>query len=435
MLTWLAQNASTELEYNLPHFIGVYGRWDDVLALFGTPLEDAGLNLWANQLKDDLVLLQETEKGGLSLVAKWIPSENKAADKAHGVCKKLIKKLGLRNRAELRKKYLSPLRKRLDLLERLMCAKDWDAIPFGKVPSVAMKVHGRNNKAFERNAGDRFDIYKQSLAKGRAKVNAKDLFPHQIVDQYLNYRTRLDELVEAQWRVMLGKGADLGDLSSVLVMADVSGSMSGLPMCLSIALGILVSQLTSDAWHGLVMTFETNPRFHTVMGDTLYEQVQSLRDAPWGGSTDFQAALELVLETALRHNLKQSAMPKRLIVISDMQFNVADPEFETNFAVLQRKFETAGYEVPHLVFWNVDGATSDFPTTAFMSNVSLISGYSAEVLKSVLHPVDITPFTTMMNAISDTRYDLITLPDPIESGDCKGCQGTMKGMSPEAALQ
>ncbi|KAI8611489.1 hypothetical protein BC830DRAFT_1068761 [Chytriomyces sp. MP71] len=414
MITWLAQHASAEIKHNLHYFIGVYGRWDDVLALFGTPLEDAGVELWASQLKEDMILLQDADKARLSLAAKWIPSENKAADKAYGVCKKLIKKLGLRNQADLRKNYLSPLRKQLDLLERLMCAKEWDAIQFSKVPSVAMKVHGGKGKAFQRNAGERFEAFKQALAKGKAKVNAKDLFPHQVVEQYLAGGSAPDELLEAQWRVMLGKGPALGDLSSVLVMSDVSGSMSGLPMCISIALGILVSQLTSDAWKGLVMTFETTPRFHTVTGDTLFEQVESLRYAPWGGSTNFQAALELILETALRHSLEQSAMPKRLIVVSDMQFDMAKGGSGTNYDTLRRKYDMAGYEVPHLVFWNVNGATSDFPATASTPNVSLISGYSAEVLKCVLQGVKVSPFTTMMNAISDARYNLITLPDPTE---------------------
>jgi hypothetical protein len=211
--------------------------------------------------------------------------------------------------------------------------------------------------------------------------------------------------------VMLGKGPELGDLSNVLVMSDVSGSMTGLPMTISLALGILVSQLTSEDWKGLVMTFEAKPRFHHVVGNTLYEQVKCLSKAPWGGNTNFVATLELILRTAQSKQIAKENMPKRLIVVSDMQFDQAhsDPH-NTNYTVLKQMYMDAQYDVPHLVFWNVCGTYSDFPTTSLMPNVSLISGYSAEVLKAVLSGDEVTPFSTMMNAISSERYDRITLP-------------------------
>ncbi|KAJ3405637.1 hypothetical protein CcCBS67573_g05760 [Chytriomyces confervae] len=415
MMKWLASHASRELEHNLVHYIAEYGRFDDVLALMGTPLENAGLLFWAQQLKNDLATLSlDSPTASISLAAKWIPSENKSADKKLSISRKLCKKLNLKNQAQLRKVYLSPLRARLNILERKMCAKEWDSIEFGKVPSVAMKIHGRKGKAFERNDADRFEEYKSSLAKGTAKVNAKDLFPHQIVEQYLRDSSEVDELLEAQWRVMLENGAKLGDLSSTLVMSDVSGSMSGVPMNISIALGILVSQLTSAEWKGLVLTFETSPMFHEVKGATLRDQVQSLAGAKWGGSTNFCAAFNLILNTALKAKICADAMPKRLIVVSDMQFDCAnDTSNQTSYASVRAKYAAAGYEVPHLVFWNVNGSTSDFPATSAMPNVSLISGYSPEILKAVLKGSQITPFDTMMNAINDPRYDLITLPPPL----------------------
>ncbi|KAJ3282561.1 hypothetical protein HDU79_009851 [Rhizoclosmatium sp. JEL0117] len=408
-LEWLATHKQLFLEHNLDSFVAKFGRFDDAIALMNTPLEDKALELWATQLKKDLAALED-DAASISLAAKWIPSENKSEDKRTRVNKKLAKKLGLKNSSELRKMYLSPLRKRLDILERRMCAKDWEGIQFSHVPSVAMKIHGRPGKAFDRNSGVRFAEYKQSLASGETKVNAKDLFPHQIVDHYLTQGfNEVDQLVEAQWKVMLSKGHELGDLSNVLVMSDVSGSMSGLPMQISIALGILVSQLTSEAWKGLVMTFESTPRFHMVTGSTLRDQVRCLQHAPWGGSTNFQAALELILDTAKRGNLRQDVMPKRLIVVSDMQFDCAN-DGNTNYHALASKYKAAGYNVPHLVFWNVNGCSSDFPTTSAMPNVSLVSGYSPHVLKAVLKGEEITPFDTMMNAIQDERYDCITLP-------------------------
>ncbi|KAJ3130619.1 hypothetical protein HK100_007863 [Physocladia obscura] len=426
LLAWLAVHDPALVIHNLPLFANTYGRFDDVLAVLppiekinkeedtaNSPVAAAVYNLWASQLETDLAeLTKNPDSAKISLAAKWIPSENKAGDKKYGITKNLTRALSLKNNAELRKVYLTPLRKRLALLETLMCAKDWDAIQFQNVPSVAMKIHGGKNKVFEKRTGERFTAYKEGLAKGTTKVNAKDLFPHEIVNQYMGYgASAVNELLEAQWRIMLEKGSELGDLSSVLVMSDVSSSMSGLPMQISIALGILVSQLTSAEWKGLVMTFEATPRFHLVTGTTLKEQVDSLARAPWGGNTNFIAALDLILVTATKNKLAADAMPKRLIVISDMQFDSANGSTrETNYNALVTRYTAAGYKVPHLVFWNVNGATSDYPTTNVMPNVSLISGYSPAVLKAVLKGIEITPYLTMMNALSDSRYELITLP-------------------------
>lgn len=293
-----------------------------------------------------------------------------------------------------------------------MCSNDWEAINFNHVPSMAMKIHGRPSKAFQRHQGERFATYKTGLAKGQTKVNAKALFPHQIAEQYISYRTGgvLDPLVEAQWKVMLEKGNELGDLSNVLVMSDVSGSMSGTPMNISISLGILISQLTSEAWKGLVMTFEAKPKFHKVGGESLFEQVNCLSRAPWGGNTDFIAALQLILDTARHSHIAQADMPKRLIVISDMQFDsAAGSGSKTTYTILQNRFTTYGYTIPHVVFWNVNGAIGDFAAKASMPNVSLVSGYSIDVLKAVLSGTEITPESTMLAAINDERYSKITL--------------------------
>ncbi|KAJ3125640.1 hypothetical protein HK100_010678 [Physocladia obscura] len=455
LLAWLAVHDPALAIHNLPLFANTYGRFDDVLAVLppvekikeattsttsNSPVAAAVYNLWASQLETDLAELSKNPNSAkISLAAKWIPSENKAGDKKYGITKNLTRALSLKNNSELRKVYLTPLRKRLALLESFMCAKDWDAIQFQNVPSVAMKIHGGKNKVFEKRTGERFTAYKEGLSKGTTKVNAKDLFPHEIVNQYIGYGASVNELLEAQWRIILEKGSELGDLSSVLVMSDVSSSMRGLPMQISIALGVLVSQLTSAEWKGLVMTFEATPRFHLVQGKTLKEQVDCLAKAPWGGNTNFLAALDLILATATKNKLAADAMPKKLIVISDMQFDSANGSAQgTNYDALMARYIAAGYKVPHLVFWNVNGSTSDYPTTNVMPNVSLISGYSPAVLKAVLKGVEITPYLTMMNALSDARYELITLP-PVEEdteiseaqhdGDVSGGSGGRGGLA------
>ncbi|KAF0716977.1 Aste57867_2563 [Aphanomyces stellatus] len=419
-IKWLALHHPEELKHNLQHYVAEYGRFDDLLALVETPVEAFALTVYAEQLKKDLAALEAQKP--VSLCAKWVPSEKKAADKKARVNLKLAKTMKI-SAAELRKTYLAPLRASLKLLESFMCAKDWDGIDLNMVPSVAMHIHGKPKHAFERHLADKFATWKDGLKSGKTKVNAAVLHPHQVVQQYFSgwsITTEVNELVEAQWRVMVQNGRDLGTLSRTLVMSDVSGSMyspNGVPMAVSIALGILISELVLDEFKGLVMTFETTPRFHTVVGETLLQKVLSLASAPWGGSTNFIAALRLILSTAKAKQIARDQMPEKLIVVSDMQFNVAGSLSETNFQVLKREFTDAGFDVPHLIFWNVNGRTTDAPTLSTEANVSLLSGFSPAVLKAALTGEQLTPFQTMLNAILDARYDLIQLPSTDSDDD------------------
>lgn len=412
-LEWLAVKQPDVLAHNLHLFLSTYGRYDDGLVLIGTPQEKILLQFLSKQLRRDLAALKQRQD--ISLCAKWIPSQQKSADKKTKVHKKLCRHMGV-NAAELRKRYLSPLRKQLNILERAMCAKEWESINFNAVPSVAMHIHGKQGNAFERHLDQEFTAWKAKLASGETKVNAKVLFPHQVVERYLE-TSEPSDLLEAQWKVMLEKGADLGDFSRTLVLSDVSGSMYGMPMVISLTLGILISQLSGQEFKNLVLTFESKPRFHKVTGNTLFDRIQSLKGAPWGGSTDFIAAMNQIVQLGVRNKIPAEKMPNRLIVVSDMQFNIAsEGNFETNYQSLVKEFQQSGYPVPHLVFWNVRGSITDFPALSDDFNVSLVSGFSIDVLKAVLSGENLTPFQTMMMAILDARYDAIQLP-PSSSDD------------------
>ena len=391
-LVWLANNSRKNLEMNLDLFIGEYGRYDDLNALLGSGAESVAINYYSEILTKDLCNIDFK----ITLAAKWIPSEGKSMDKKHKIVAKIAKVLGV-NKAELRTKYLTPLRNRIKIVESQMCSNDWNSINFEHVPSVAMKKY---SKAFKKHQEERFGLYLKNLSEGNAKVNAKDLFPHEIVKEYLDKR-EVDPLLEAQWKVILEKSPKMDDL---LVLSDVSGSMSGTPMNVSIALGLLISSLTNEAFRDLVLTFEAKPKFHHVTGDTLFERVKSLEKADWGGNTNFIAAIDEILSVAQNKGVKPEEMPKKLIVISDMQFDYADRNYNTNYEALVRRYNAVGYQVPLLVFWNVNGSTKDIPVTFDTPGAALVSGFSTDILKSILGNEDFTPWNIVRSAIDTERY-------------------------------
>jgi hypothetical protein len=166
--------------------------------------------------------------------------------------------------------------------------------------------------------------------------------------------------------------------------------MTGIPMVISSTLGLI-----SDR----VLTFESNPQFVEMNGATLYENVHKICDMPSEKSTNICGALKTILD-----NMKD-AIPERLIIVSDMQLNKADSLYNENtHETMKKMFEDAGFKLPQIVFWNVNRNQLQFDN---MYGVSIVSGFSVDVLKCLLDGNLPTPFNTMMNALSDAKFDNI----------------------------
>ena len=190
----------------------------------------------------------------------------------------------------------------------------------------------------------------------------------------------------AALKAALPKAIDLGKL---VALVDVSGSMSGQPMEAAIGLGMLVSELSVPTFRDRVLTFESQPQLVDLSGCAkVADKVRQLQQAPWGGSTDFEAACEQILQAAERAKLSPDEIPD-LIVFSDMEFDCArgsgcyydyygyfgsgysgrgDTSWETHHKWLVRRFAEVGrkvcgepYAAPRIIYWNLDGDTAGFP--------------------------------------------------------------------------
>jgi len=333
----------------------------------------------------------------ISLAAKYAPSERKHyASQAKRLAKILFggeqqQSSGFSSAKHMQvclKKYrqlLTTLRNHLCLTERLACEGRWESVNFNAVPS---RCHQRLKAAFVRHCGDRYAEYLAGLKKGVGKINVTGLEPHQLVEYYLNNRhAPLNETVEAAWTALVAKTKESGTFQSAVAVVDVSGSMSGTPMLVAIALGLLISELTTGPYQGRVLTFHEKPTWFTIQGETLKEKVASLASAPWGGSTNFQASFDLMLDVAVQYKIAQEQLPSVCFVFSDMQFDAADRslpgtgKFLTNFESIKHKWRRAGYSPPGLVFWNLNGALNkDCPVQCDQAGCALMSGFSASLM-------------------------------------------------------
>ncbi|EKX47188.1 hypothetical protein GUITHDRAFT_94088 [Guillardia theta CCMP2712] len=182
------------------------------------------------------------------------------------------------------------------------------------------------------------------------------------------------------------------DLGKTIAMCDVSGSMSGVPMFVSIALGILCSELSHPAYKDRVLSFSSEPSWR-LLGDCrdFVDKVQHVRESDWGCSTDIYKAMELVLSLVEEKKLSSEDVPN-LLIISDMQFNSAsDAEPSTLYENLTKLFAQAGeklygkpLDLPQIIFWNVKDACNGFHAPPDAPGITMLSGFSPAMLKFVL---------------------------------------------------
>ncbi|KAK1552390.1 hypothetical protein Q3G72_015870 [Acer saccharum] len=194
-----------------------------------------------------------------------------------------------------------------------------------------------------------------------------------------------------------------------MAVCDVSGSMKGTPMEVTVALGILVSELSEDPWKGKLITFSETPVLQNVQGDDLKSKTKFVENMNWNINTNFRRVFDRILEFTVKGNLKPEQMIKRLFVFSDMEFNKASANpWETDYQVIVRKYTEKGYglAVPEIVFWNLRHSRAT-PVPGKQKGVALLSGFSNNLLKLFLDSegyIDMDPEIVMEAAISGEEY-------------------------------
>lgn len=368
------------------------GRWDDLLVFVGADLKHFAFDM-----------IKEALDAGNGLTAKWMPRKGEVA-------------------VELRTYFgWSPkfYRKRLveltKVVETQMCAKDWDNINFNQVPSLAS---ARYKKAFQKHTA-KYAEWTAALASGdpKAKVNASAVYPYDVLKGLIGgYGSQTKEQlnhITAQWEALPNYVGD----ANILPLVDVSGSMTckaggwqskSTVTCLdvSVSLGLYLADKNKGKFKDTFLTFSTHPELLHLKGN-IVQKISQMHRSSWAMSTNIEAAFELILKTAINGNVPQEEMPTAVLIMSDMQFNQAVRRNDTAMQMIERKFRDAGYEVPQVVFWNLN-AHDNAPVSHDKSGAALISGFSPAILKSVLATDydKFTPENVMLETIMNPRYDI-----------------------------
>jgi hypothetical protein len=453
---------SPDITREMLKLVPEYGCWRDMWELaVGIPeLEGDVLAIANEQFLEDMRNHNAGGKG-LSLLAKWLPREKATTYK--GLANKVAAKFYAnetsdRKRMMRYRKDVSMLNKALKTVEINMCGGTWADIVPEAVPGRCLKLHTKAflNEPVKKRAPtedgspvlrypddedrmicrEHFQTFSKDLSEGKTKAHgANVVMPHELATKLINSRGMTEEEIainQGQWDSIREETLRLGGLGRAIAMCDFSGSMSGLPKEISLALGILISEVTHENFRDHILTFDAEPQWHSFKGlTTLKDKVNSISGRLGQGlNTDFYKACMRILEKMVKGRVPVGEEPEDLIVLTDMGFDAAiqvhnsyytgtslpTVGWATQIEMIRNEFKKAGealwgtgngWEPPRIVIWNLRATFKDFHATAEQEGVVQLSGWSPSMLKALqTDGVKVsTPYMGLRAVLDDERYD------------------------------
>jgi len=432
-----------------------YGSWKDIKyfceyckskgADLTHPLIEFGIQLLNEQLRKDEMA---TEVNNLSLLARWVPREKSSfgwlyESLACDYYKQFMvtatndvqkRKAVLKCKTQYRK-LLSSVNRKLDTTQIKQCAGQWGDIDFAtKVTSITiakqkkafLNVKDDNSVRFPDNqdradCAEHFKARIKKAAAGEVEIKGKRVAMADFTKQareLQNNRSSQDEidLLNSQWR---DNGSLTGALGKMIAMVDVSGSMSGDPMEVAIALGIRIAE--KSALGKRVLTFSSSPSWVNLEPyPDFVSMVGVVQRADWGMNTNFKAALNMILNAIIENKMApEDVQDMILVVLSDMQMDSGDScnknalyqEMEEKYAEAGNRVHGKPYKPPHILFWNLR-STDGFPSLSTQANCSMMSGFSPALLnffceKGMEGLESCTPWQVLMQSLENERYKIL----------------------------
>lgn len=432
-----------------------YGSWKDLKYFCeycrnqghcnNWPLIKYSIDLMNKQIRKDYDNML-SNSNNISLVAKWAPREKSSFGWLYTALatnyfseflttannNERIRKATLKCKTEYRK-VLSALNKHIDTLQIKQCRKEWSHIDFNKVTSISL---GKQRKAFLniKKNGDirypdsddritcavKFNEHIQKAVNGQSEMKGKRVgmadFTKQAI-QLIHSNSQVEkDLLNSQWRDNSTQNTALGKM---IAMVDVSGSMDGEPMEVAIALGIRIAE--KSLLGKRIMTFSSKPTWVNLESYTDFiSQVEVVKRAEWGMNTNFNAALNLILDAIIQNKMSaEDVQDMVLVILSDMQMDQGDKcDKQVLYESMKAKYEAAGirvngvpYKPPHILFWNLR-STSGFPTLSNQPNTSMMSGFSSSLLNLFCEQglnalQSCTPWSLLVRSLENERYKIM----------------------------
>ena len=352
----------------------------------------------------------------ISLLAKWMPSNNTSNKKSVRTANMLAKEFGISPRQY--RKMLVSLRAYLNVVEVDISHNNWNKVNYSAVPSKANLLY---KDAFMRHDEERRKKYLEALQKGETKINSSVLFPHDIVNKYMEYtrwklqvKSKEDITLEEMWKGLPDYMNNEGD---TIIVADGSWSMTGTvdfksnvrALDVANSLAIYFSEKTSGQFKDNYITFSMAPQLVDLSPcKSLREKIELALKYDEMANTNIEAVFDLILQTAINKHMTQDDLPANILILSDMEFdtcarlNCGYPDKKL-FVAISEKYRANGYKLPRLVFWNINSRTGTIPVKENDLGVALVSGFSPAVVNMVLSG-ELDPYKCLIEQLDTERY-------------------------------
>ena len=470
-----------ELTSKMLELVPEYGAWKDLFVLASQRKPYDGVyckivQFSAQQLLNDDAAVEfnraeefsrsmnpefEVKRQKVSLLAKWIPRENRMSSIAKSIAHELFPH-EKRPSALMQsyRKMVSRINAYLKTTETFMCAGEFDEIEPSRVPGRCLQKHmlallnekkdhtlRRPNDESRMECRTHFQEFFQQAKEGKVTVKAKNVvFPHELVKKIA---TGGDMSVDerngtvAQWNAIVKGAQEAGGLGRSLAMCDFSGSMQSsvsngdTPYWVSMAMGLLIAECTSAEFKDMFLTFDSEPILHKLHPGDVVDRIRDIQHSGIGQglSTDFQKAMDLVLANIKRNRIRPGQEPENLIVITDMGWDqacashqqspytghsyrhvVKTAPWQTHVQMIREAFKRAGEDMwgvplvpPRIVIWNVAATSADFHASSNEEGVVMLGGWSPALFKNLLKGDirSMTPLEMVRITLDDERYDLV----------------------------
>ncbi|MGN0575085.1 MAG: DUF2828 family protein, partial [Ruminococcus sp.] len=218
--------------------------------------------------------------------------------------------------------------------------------------------------------------------------------------------------LDAAWKSLPDLSASKHE--NAIAVIDGSGSMTcgmgGIrPIDAALSLGIFFAEHSKGAFANHFITFSETPRLVEIKGNDIVQKARYCNTFNEVANTNLEAVFRLILNTAIKNKVSQSELPAKIYIISDMQFDycITSGNNEPMFRNMRKLYRKHGYELPEIIFWNVNSRSDAMPVTRSETGAALVSGYSPAIFDMVIGG-ECSPETVMNRILSSERYAAVT---------------------------
>jgi len=362
------------------------------------------IDIISKQLVHDYNNMIKQDYDKISMLAKWIPSEGKHLNKKmniyESICISVFKvcKINTYYFMKLRKKYITPLRDQLNILEKNMCNKTPELIN-----NIPYNAQIKFKKYFNRE-NIKLGVENIKTNNYLNKIYYEDIINNLSLSEAVSYYMRddsvKDELIEQQWKLLLNdKIIKKSSLSNSLVYNLTKNNE------IAVILSILISSITKEPFKNTIIN--NNNFLYLENIKTLYDKVNYIKKNK-SKKIEIVKVYENIFDyisNFIDNVNDDNCIAKRIYILTD--HNIQELLDENQIEKINILYSKINYR-PEIIFWNTCKNTQILLPIEFMDlKIIYINGYNKDILKYLLNNMQIKPEDIITEIISNDRYNKI----------------------------